>query len=118
MTALHILPSHAVPIIALEPYNADAELVAFSHSLSDFYEQEERITASVPDEDYDRAIDELYQKRAALARQMIAVRAVTLEGLKAKAQAIRWIHSGSVDFQATSTDERLAESIIKDLLAI
>jgi len=54
-----------------------------------------------------------------LAERIEAMSAHTLEGLSVKALAILWCHTGEFEgFGLGATDERLMESIVRDLLTL
>src|SRR5262245_48661073 len=64
-------------------------------------------------------VDAAWAAVAAVVDKIEAIPAHTLEGLRGKARAISWCHSGErpIEFQDDpTTDIRLAQSIVADLL--
>jgi hypothetical protein len=100
----------------LQLSSPDAHLLTLRSALLDAWEAERRLYAE-GDERWTEAAD----RGAALARQMVELRAFTLAGLQAKAIAVAYCQTGDdeteiiLDDQQT-TDVRLAQSILKDLL--
>ena len=68
----------------------------------------------------DRDVEEACRRASALAGKIATLPARTIDGLKLKAAAVAYCHEGQAikltDNQ--TTDVRLAQSIIRDLLAI
>jgi hypothetical protein len=71
--------------------------------------------------DADDEVDRLYEMLEPLHDELVAARAMTLEGVYEKVAAISWCHSGEpLELEVTqsmSTSERLAWSIARDLQA-
>lgn len=64
--------------------------------------------------------DKAFNRVSRIAKKIEALPAHSLAGLKVKARAIRWCHSGEKRIELArqpTTDIRLAQSIIRDLLA-
>jgi hypothetical protein len=100
----------------LQLSSPDAHLLTLRSALLDAWEEETRLYAE-GDERWTEAAD----RGGALARQMVEMRAYTLAGLQAKAIAVAHCQQGGdesriiLDDQQT-TDVRLAQSILADLL--
>jgi hypothetical protein len=100
----------------LQLSSPDAHLLTLRSALLDAWEKQMRLYAE-GDERWTEAAD----RGEALARQMVEMRAFTLAGLQAKAIAVAHCQHGDeeaaivlVDRQ--TTDVRLAQSILADLL--
>jgi hypothetical protein len=62
-----------------------------------------------------------YVRVAEIVRKIASTPARSLEGMRIKARAIAWCHAGEAPIFLTenpTTDVRIAESIVADLLAI
>lgn len=115
----------AIPAVALasEPTSADAALVALGEQLEAAW-----AATTAADEKYRddlspeaEAITEAsYEAAAAIVHQIETVPASTIDGLRVKARAIQWCYDiDPVDLviDQNTTDLRIANSIIRDLLA-
>jgi hypothetical protein len=51
-------------------------------------------------------------------QRILAQQARTLDGIKVKATAISWCWGGAIEFDAETTDMKLVNSVLADLLAI
>lgn len=92
----------------------DARLLILRNALLDEWETE--LAASSPA--HGSAAEDAAARAGAIARRMIEKRAYTLEGLQAKAIAALYCHNGE-DIELSeqqTTDVRLAQSILADLL--
>ena len=69
------------------------------------------------DAEYSAAVD----KSSAIVDRIVEEPARTLDGLRIKARALAWCHSGEVESlgidENPTTDIRVADSIIRDLLS-
>jgi hypothetical protein len=100
-------PANDAPLL-----NLRRELEAASAALS-------AMEATASGEEFEAA----YYQTASLARVMLAHKATTIAGLQAKAVAIRWCRGEDDDEDLLvddnkTTDLRLANSLLDDLLAI
>lgn len=101
----------------LQLASPDAHLLTMRSALLDAWDEEIAASSTGCDE----AAEAITLRAGAIARQMIEQRACTLAGLQAKAIAVAYCQSGDgegaiiLDDQQT-TDVRLAQSILKDLL--
>jgi len=115
----------AIPAVALasEPTSADAALLALGEQLEaawaattaayEKYRDDPSLEAGVITDVADKAA-------AAIVHQIEAVPASTIDGLRVKARAVQWCYDADpVDLAVdrSTTDLRLANSIIRDLLA-
>lgn len=104
------LPCPADPQIT----SPDAGLLTLRNALLDAWEEE--FATSSPA--FGNAPERAAKRASEIARRMIETRAYTLEGLQAKAVAVLWCHAGE-DIalgDEQTTDVRLAQSILTDLL--
>lgn len=115
MNSLHALPSAAYPVIAIEPAS-DAYLLSLGHALEIAYQAE----MALPQGCHEEQFEAVFQKCSELANQIMAEKAHTLAGILVKAKAVSWCRSGEnfdlKDFE--TTDEKVAASIINDLMAM
>ncbi|WP_294534280.1 hypothetical protein [uncultured Rhodoblastus sp.] len=101
-------------ITAAASSDSDAALIALGRELEEAWDQENKINDSSSDEDVVAACG----ATSAVVERIEAIPARTLEGFKVKARAVSWCHCGDFEGFGTTTDERIAARIIRDLLAI
>lgn len=107
-----IAPTAALPVAAAP--SADAELLHLHGELCAKWVAER----AIPDDDHE-AIDAAAADCSATVAKIENLPATTMEGLKVKAAAFLWCRSGELDFELSphrTTDVRLAESILRDLI--
>jgi len=103
---------------------SDVELKHLGGELEDAIAAEKAIEAAYNAgqyEDEDVALDATYASTHAIIDQIVAIPASTIEGLRIKARAIQWCyHDDPVDLvvDQNTTDLRIANSLIADLLAV
>ena len=103
---------------------SDVELKHLGAELEDAIAAEKAIEAAYNAgqyEDEDVALDAAYANTHAIIDQIVAIPASTIEGLRIKARAIQWCyHDDPVDLvvDQNTTDLRIANSLIADLLAV
>ena len=128
-------PKHRPPAdVASRAHKQRSELAAQSAGDRDLVDLQKQLAAAWQRE---REIDSRSGGRAAAAREndriyeaahrvsrgivdrMLALRATTLEGLRAKGYALSWTHNGETfgSDRDPTTDVRLVDSIMCDLLA-
>lgn len=93
----------------------DVELRRLAQELKAAWEFEQQLSSTDADGEASEAAYEVCNKIVGRIRE---IQAHTLEGLKAKALAVFWCHSGElIDFEEKTTDLQLAADLINDLLA-
>jgi hypothetical protein len=103
----------ATPSVASIQPHADAELLRLSEQLKAAWAVEE---ACVVASDFDVAAEKSRQ----IVEQIERCTATTLGGFRVKALAVQWCWQGEPDIQFgedQTTDVRLAQSILRDLVA-
>lgn len=103
--------AYAIPVMTMAD---DAELRKLGTSLADAWADEDTAYAA---EAWDEA-DAASERTLALVARIQSLPAHTLDGLRIKAQAIAWCHSGDVQLPNAGTDMRMVNSIIADLLRV
>jgi hypothetical protein len=101
-------------ITAAASSDSDAALIALGRELEAAWAQEREAN----DNGSDRDIEATCEATGAVVDRIEAIPARTLEGFKVKARAVSWCHCGDFEGFGTTTDERIAARIIRDLLAI
>jgi len=78
------------------------------------------LDTSLTDEEFDAGkCDAAIKACCAIAEQIEQCHATTIDGLRVKAAAILWCHSGEMKIELSpeqTTDVRLAQSMLRDLL--
>ncbi len=109
--------------------DADERLLRLGSQLEAAWAEQSRLDrhflsgeAKAPEKDPagDAAADAAYNRTSRIVNRIEAAQARTIAGLRVKARAIAWCHHGErpVDLmERPTTDVRLAQSIIADLLA-
>lgn len=109
-----------VPLAASTPLTADAGLIALGAQFERVWAIEKTFwEGKLSPATYSLAED-AHASTGDLAEQIVKLRATTMEGLRVKARVVAWCYQGepSVDLDARTTDIRIAESIVHDLLAV
>jgi len=115
----------AIPAVALAsaPASADAALIALGEELETAWAAEIAAYAQYRGDfslEHEAITDAAYEATKAVILRIEAVPASTMEGLRVKARAVQWCYDADpVDLAVdqSTTDLRLANSIIRDLLA-
>lgn len=98
----------------------DAELLALGVEFERLWTAE--LAAKPVGDQYDSdwsEWDRAYERTQKVARRIQKLPARTHEGMRVKARGILWCHSRNFEgFEAEATDLRLAEQIVRDLLAM
>lgn len=93
----------------------DVELRRLAQELKAAWEFQQQLSSTDADGEAYEAAYEVCNKIVGRIRE---IQAHTLEGLKAKALAVFWCHSGDlIDFEGKTMDLQLAADLINDLLA-
>jgi hypothetical protein len=69
----------------------------------------------------DRQVEATYRRCGAIVQKIKRARASSIAGLRVKARAVAWCHSGRTRrnlFRGSTTDLQVAGSIVSDLLAM
>lgn len=116
-----IAPLLALP--ALAALHPDAEILRLGRLMEAHWEVERQSeTAGAHDQNEDEPVETAFHKTRQVVIEIEAATASTLEGLRVKARACLWCHSGELptleDFEAATTDVRLAVGIVRDLLTM
>jgi len=108
----------AVPAVALAE-TPDADLINLGFAFDAAYSEEQAARAIGRETgDWDKW-DDAYARSGAIVRQIEAVPATTLDGLRVKARCIQWCYGDDpIDLEGTSNtmDMRLAQQIVTSLL--
>jgi len=115
MNALYALPSTAIPVISLESAS-DAYLLSLGCALELARQAEVALPQDCPEEQSDAA----FLKCRLLVHQILNEKARSLAGILVKAKAVGWCR-GDEDFdlkEFITTDEKIAVSVINDLMAM
>lgn len=98
----------------------DAELVALGAEFERAWDVERPKWAAVAPGTKDDVVLKIMAPCRVLSERILRLPAHTLVGLRIKARAILWCHNGELDVfgHGEATDEKLAESIVRDLLAL
>lgn len=103
--------AYAIPAISMAD---DAELRLLGQDFEKAWTDEDAVYAT---EGYDVDVaDAASERTSAIVRRINDCPAHTLEGLRIKAAAISWCHSGKIDLPNAGADMKLVNSIIFDLL--
>ncbi|ATR19486.1 hypothetical protein CTJ15_03730 (plasmid) [Roseomonas sp. FDAARGOS_362] len=120
---LALLPVSAVPATAagLPQPSPDADLIRLCHAFDDLEGQiqalyEDGATPIADDEERKAAIEPLRERQAPILDQICALRAITPEGVRARAWTLRkWDVDLMSDGHQGDTNERLMLALILDL---
>jgi hypothetical protein len=112
-----------------EESHIDAELIELDAALARSWKLQDRVEGRSPLEDHrDDDLEAAMASSRAIVESILATRAQTLDGLRAKCRALLWCHSGEFEGLAPDpgetfivsrmTDLELCDSIVRDLLEI
>jgi hypothetical protein len=96
----------------------DAELIALGAELERAWDVERPKWAEVKPGTKDDVVLKIMAHCRSLCERILLLPAHTLVGLRIKARALLWCHQGELGDFGEATDEKLAGSIIRDLLAL
>ncbi len=99
----------------------DAALLELGRRLDLAWAAEHAAQSTCSEEDEgDQEFEAFVDATGAIVGEIEALPATTLEGLRVKAVALHWCRGGDLPLSwgAETTDERLAESIVNDLLRL
>lgn len=92
----------------------DADLLRMALDLDRLERERAKAEVTATDEDYEKVVEALGD----LVERMVGMKAHSLEGVIAKARAARWCRSDDLIDADSCTDEKLAFSIVADLLSM
>jgi hypothetical protein len=105
--------AYAIPAMTMAD---DAELRLLGQEFKQAWADEDALYAI---EGYDLdAADAASERTSAIVKRINDCPAYTLEGLRIKAAAIAWCHSGDVQLPNAGADMKLVNSIVFDLLRV
>jgi hypothetical protein len=109
------IPVIVIPDVPMAAGNPDAALILLGHQLRRAWVFE-RSQENAGDAEIEKALD----NTAAIADEIEQIEAKTIDGLRVKAMAVLWCHSGDYPIQLTdepqAQDARLAQQIIHAIL--
>ncbi|HEY8126157.1 MAG TPA: hypothetical protein VIF88_12155 [Methylocystis sp.] len=123
LASLAPLPTRADEI------HCDAELIELDAALARAWKLQDQVEGQgLPGERRDVDLEAAMASTRAIVESILAARAQTLDGLRAKCRALLWCHSGEFEGLAPApgetfivsrtTDLQLRDSILRDLLEI
>jgi hypothetical protein len=117
ITATTLLPAAA---LAASP-GGDATLIGLGRELSATWATERSVCKRFEDIDNDEAnaaVEAAVARTSDVVQRILRQQARTIEGIKVKTSAISWCWGGRIDFDTETTDMKLVQSVLTDLLAM
>ena len=125
LSGLAIIPAISTTTISAEANSSDKDLIALGREFDTITTTlDDALSRAPPSNElgqkiYRQQLDDLFHRLGSAKVAIEAAEAKTLEGLQAKARVVCWARLGDLDpFGQTSMDQRMAFSIVRDLIRL